>query len=464
MAKTNHFQNGKIRVFLYFTLVLVICVLPAETSAADMAEKNFQNVLRDSLADLWAGKKFSPELLSRQKTLKSMLSSGVINKAELEGMMYATISSILNRHQTTRYTLKAIPERFNALFAPHLDWKEMRPIIWRVLSSAAGGKDPFRIKIGTLAPPGTPWLNLPEDTVIADIERLSGGKILIQIYGSGVMGEDPDALEKMKSDQLDGCGCTALGVLHACPEASVLLLPGLFQNYEEVDYICEKFRKKLDTAFEKRGYMLAALIDTGFFNIFFKNYVSDLEGLRNQKMQNWFGALESAFYDELGLMAVPVKSPETVYALSSGVFDATLSPAAWMLGMQAYQYVKFYLKPPLSYSPAAVITSNDIKTRLQKHFGVSDVFAHNFQELLVSEFIALEPEWKRQIRDYEAKSLKAFETKCGMQALTFSPEDMAIIEQAGQAVERKLTGKVFSSELINDIKKALAEYRQARNP
>ncbi len=449
---------------LCFVLIMVIFCQARTAMATDIAKQKFQNILRDSLEDLWTGRSFGPELISRQKALKSMLSSGAIKKAELESMMEATILSILNRHKTSRYTLKALPEQFNTLFSPHLNWKEMRGIIWKELSSAADPDNPFKIKVGTLAPPGTPWLNLPEDTVIADIEALSGKKILIQIYGSGVMGEDPDVLEKMKTGQLDGCGCTALGVLGACPEASVLLLPGLFNNYEEVDFICEKFRKRLDEAFEKRGYLLAALIDTGFFNVFLKNYVSGLEGLKNQKIQTWFGILETTFYDELGLKAVHVKSPETVSALSSGKFDATLSPAAWMLGMQAYQYVGFYLKPPLSYSPAAVITSTDIKDRLQKHLGVTDVFAQNFQEMLVSEFITLEPEWKRQIRLYEAKSLKAFETKCGMQALTFSSEDMALIKKAERAVQQKLTGKVFSAELIGDIQQTLTDYRKTHNP
>ena len=132
--------------------------------------------------------------------------------------------------------------------------------------------------------------------------------------------------------------------------------------------------------------------------------------------------------------------------------------------MQAYQYVHFYLTPPLLYSPAAVITSADLKTRMQAHMGASDNFAHNLQEILVAEFNSLEQEWKRQIRAYEAKSLKAFETKCGMQALTFSPEDMAIIEKAGRAVEQKLAGKVFSKDLLNDIHKALSDYRKGKNP
>ena len=450
--------------FLCLILMLVLCCQPLIAPAGENERQKIMTILQDSLSDLWAGRQFSPDLSRRQQAMKNMLAAETIDKAELNGMLENMLVPLLNREKTSRYVLRTMPERFDNLLSPYLSWSDMRQIIWRNLSSAIDKDNPFKITVGTLAPPGTPWLSVPENSVIRDIKHLSEGRIQIQIYGSGVMGEDPDVLKKMGDDQLDGCGCTALGVLAACPEASVLLLPGLFRNYEEVDYICEKFRKRLDKAFEQRGYILAALIDTGFFNFFLKNYVADLAGLRNQKVQTWFGTLETAFYEELGITPVPVKSPETISALSSGRFDATLSPAAWMLGMQAYQYVHFYLTPPLLYSPAAVITSSDLKTRMQEAMGVSDNFAQNLQEILVAEFNALEPEWKRQIRIYEAKSLKAFETKCGMQALTFSPEDMAVIEKAGQAVEKKLAGKVFSRDLLNDIHKALSDYRKAGTP
>jgi hypothetical protein len=82
--------------------------------------------------------------------------------------------------------------------------------------------------------------------------------------------------------------------------------------------------------------------------------------------------------------------------------------------------------------------------------------------MLVAEFNALEPEWKKQIRAYEEKSLKAFESKCGMKAMTFSPDDMKAIEKASQAVLASQSGKTFSAELMADIQKELEAYRANR--
>ena len=449
----------RVRPLALFCLVMAVIAggLPVTAAAAPTRRTEVQNILQESLEDLWTGQAFSPDLVQRQLTLKNMMANGEVNKTELAGMMEALFSDLMDHHKTTRYIVKNFPDRMNALFSPAMDWSVVKEIIWRAASSPIG--DSVLIRVGTMAPPGTPWLSVPEDMAFPEIERMSNGKIMTKIYGGGVMGEDTDVLKKMDERQLECCGCTALGVLAACPEASALLLPGLFKNYEEVDYIFEKFRQRLDKGFEDQGDILLALIDTGFFYMFSRNKTNGLDDIRKQKVITWFGTIERTLYDELGIDPVPVAVPDTVSALASGQADINVAPAAWMLGMQAYQYSNYYFKPPLVYSPAAVIVSGHIKDKIIENSGKSETFAHNLLEIMVYEWSTIEPEWKRQIRLYEEKSLKAFETKCGMKAVTFSAEDQQALEKANRGVQQKLAGKIFPKDLIEDMQKALAQYR-----
>ena len=453
--KTLRLFNILLLVFFF----LIAAGQPVTVKAADNSGNNAQGIVQSSLEAIWSGRDFSPELEARQKVLKTMLQNGSVKKGDLETMVEATLLSLMDRQKTSRYILNKMPERIEAVFSPLMDWTAFKAIMWRAVSSPANDNDPIIIKIGTLAPPGTPWLIVPETKTIPEIERLAGGKIKLKIYGGGVMGEDADILRKMDVGQLDGCGCTAVGVLTASPDASALLMPTLFNNYDEVDYIFKKFRKRLDEGFEKKGYILGALIDTGFFYIFSKNKITSLADIRKQKPYTWFGVVETTLFDELGINAVPVAVPEAISALSTGLADTATGPAAWFLGMQAYQYVNYILKPPLFYSPAAIIVSTQTKNRIQSQLGVSDTFALNVQEILVSQFNSIEPEWRQQVRSYEAKCLEAFETKCGMKVMTFSDEDMKVIREASKAVQKKLAGKIFPEDLIDDIQKALAEYR-----
>lgn len=454
-VKRFHSLKGLLLIFF----LLIVTGSPAIVTAADSAGQTAPAIVKGCLEAFWTGRDSSPELEMRQKTLRSLIESGGIRKAELETVIEETLLPLMDRQKTSRYILNTLPERIEALLSPAVGWDDFKGILWRVASSPVEKDNPILIKIGTLAPPGTPWLIVPETKAIPEIERLTGGKVKLKIYGGGVMGEDADILRKMDVGQLDGCGCTAVGVLTASPDASALLMPALFNNYDEVDYILKKFRNRLDEGFEKKGYILGALIDTGFFYIFSKNKVTSLADIRKQKPYTWFGIVETTLFDELGINAIPVAVPEAVSALSTGLADTATGPAAWFLGMQAYQYVNYIIKPPLFYSPAAIVVSTQTKDRIKAQTKVSDVFAFNVQEILVSQFNSLEPEWRQQVRSYESKCLEAFETKCGMKVMTFSDEDMKVIKEASKAVQKKLAGKIFPEDLIDDIQKALAEYR-----
>ncbi len=419
-------------------------------------------LINESIKNLLTGESFSPELERKQLVVRKMFEAGLISKAECITMVEDSMIPILDHYKTSRYILKDIPERVEALLAPYMTWEEVEEVAWRKGSSLIKDGDQMVLTIGTLAPPGTPWINIPEKVLIPRIARLSNNKVVVKVYGGGVMGEDTDILRKMDIGQLSGCGCTALGILAASPEISALLLPGLFRNYDEVDYILEKFRKRIDSSFEKRGYILGALIDTGFFYLFTKYRASSLADLKKQKLLTWFGEMETTFYKELGIDATPVAVPETISALSMELANANMAPAAWMLGIQAYQYQNYFFTPPMVYSPGAIIVSVATKEKLRKQFGVSETLAYNVQEMLIYEVSLLEPRWKKEVRDFEAKSLKAFQVKCGMKAVPLSAEDQKTLEQAASRVNDKLADRVYSRAFMDDIRKALAEYRSGR--
>ncbi len=445
--------------FLFILLLTFITGQALTVTAASVSDQKAQRLIKDNLTVLWAGQDDGPEAARQQQALKTLLNTGELQKSKLESMVEAALLSLMDQHKTSRYLLNEMPERINALFSPVMEWPDFKKILWRVGSSPVEKDNPILIKVGTLAPPGTPWLLIPETVAIPELDRLTGGKVKLKIYGGGVMGEDADILRKMDVGQLDGCGCTAVGVLTASPDASALLMPALFDNYDEVDYILKKFRKRLDEGFEKKGYILGALIDTGFFYFFSKYKVTGLADLRKQKPYTWFGVVETTLFDELKINAIPVAVPEAISALSTGLADTATGPAAWFLGMQAYQYVNYIIKPPLFYSPAAIVVSTQTKDKIQAQTGASDNFAFNVQEIIVSLFNSLEPEWRQQVRSYEAKCIKAFESKCGMTPVIFSAEDMKVIKEASKKVQKKLAGRIFPKELIEDIQASLAEYR-----
>ena len=159
------------------------------------------------------------------------------------------------------------------------------------------------------------------------------------------------------------------------------------------------------------------------------------------------------------MLRTPVAVPDIVTALNTGAAETNIAPAAWMLGMQAYQYANYYFTPPLLYSPGAIVVSVATKEKLRRQFGVSETLAYNIQEMLIYEVSQLETRWKKEVREFDEKSLKAFQVKCGMKAVPLSAEDQKTIQQAAARVYEKLADKAYPRSLLVDIQKALAEYR-----
>ncbi|ABW68971.1 TRAP transporter substrate-binding protein DctP [Desulfosudis oleivorans] len=453
------FKSVRLWIWSCFAAMFFFAVTPAQVSATDAAQQEVRDTVVASMEAVWTGKAFAPDLAQKQQKMRSMLDKGLLTKAELESIVEQTIPILMNRHITSRYYLQEISGRIDGLFGSHLTWEEIKKRVWKEMASIVKDGDQMVFKVGTLAPKGTPWLNVPEKMLIPRMEELSDGKITLKLYGGGIMGEDYDILRKIDIGQLDVCGATTLGMLAASPETAVFMLPGLFNNYEEIDYIYKKFRKRIDAGFEERGYILAALIDTGHFHIYSKNRIDSLADLRKQKVISCWGTVESTIYNELGINPIPVVVPEVMSALSTGLADTTLAPAAWMLGMQAYQYAGYYITPPLLFSPAVVILGVRAVERIQRHFEASDTFTRNVQELLVFEVGLFEGAWRDQIRTYDERALNAFKTKTGMKAVTLSAADQAAIAQAGLRVRKKLAGTIFSEDLMNDVLGALEEFR-----
>ncbi|MFP4446512.1 MAG: hypothetical protein ACLFPD_09755 [Desulfosudaceae bacterium] len=131
----------------------------------------------------------------------------------------------------------------------------------------------------------------------------------------------------------------------------------------------------------------------------------------------------------------------------------------WMLGMPAHQYTNYYVKRPWLSSPAVVMVSTETKDRLRRQAGISKIFAQNIQELIIFERGRLENAWRESPRIYEQKSLEAFEKKAGMKPVTLSAAEQKYFQQAAAAAWKKLAGTVCPRKIMNDILRALQDYR-----
>jgi len=119
----------------------------------------------------------------------------------------------------------------------------------------------FYWKFGTMAPDGVGYSNQINTYVMPLVTSVSRGDVKVKVYWGGAMGDDQDIMRKMRFGYLNGAGLSGQGVTFLCPETSVLSLPFLFNDYEEVDVIVKQMGSRFESYMEKSGVFLFSWLD-----------------------------------------------------------------------------------------------------------------------------------------------------------------------------------------------------------
>lgn len=194
---------------------------------------------------------------------------------------------------------------------------------------AAATEGPFVLKLGTLAPKGSPWYRFIRE-MADEWESASGGAIEVRIYPGGSIGDERDMVRKMAIGQLHGASLTGEGLSAIVPELLVFQLPMLMRNDGELGYVRRQLAPELESLFADAGYHVLNWGDAGWVRFFTRTPAVDPDDLRSMKLFVWAGdpptyqAYRKAGYDPV---ALPITELHT--ALKSGMVDAfSVTPVA----------------------------------------------------------------------------------------------------------------------------------------
>ncbi|HEX5063832.1 MAG TPA: TRAP transporter substrate-binding protein DctP, partial [Kofleriaceae bacterium] len=128
------------------------------------------------------------------------------------------------------------------------------------------------IRLATLAPSGSPWMEVLNKAQ-GEIKTKTGGRVTLKYFDGAQMGDERDFVRKIKLGQLDGASVTSIGLAMIDESIRVLELPMMFQSAEEVDYVADKMWPYFQKKFEKKGFKLNDRGDVGWAYFISKNKV-----------------------------------------------------------------------------------------------------------------------------------------------------------------------------------------------
>ena len=238
-------------------------------------------------------------------------------------------------------------------------------LIFFIFSNAYAEKT-YTLKFATLIPPDTAWVNSIQKWS-DELKAKSNNRLQLKIYPGGVMGDEPDVLRKIRSQQLHGAFFTGYGIGRIYPPARVLEMPFLFENTDESDYVRQKIMPSIEDGFREKGYELVGWPEVGFLHFFSKNPINSLDDLRTSRIWLWQGdPMGEAFAAAADISPVPLSIMDVYTQLSAqhGSINTVYNSPFGALAMQWHTKLQYATNVPMTNAIGGLVISHKFFNKL----------------------------------------------------------------------------------------------------
>ena len=308
--------------------------------------------------------------------------------------------------------------------------------------------DNVELRIATLAPSGSPWMEVL-DKAAGEIKEKTSSRVSLKYFEGGQQGDEKDYVRKIKLGQLDGAAVTSIGLAMIDESIRVLELPMMFETAEEMDYVADKMWPYFQKKFEKKGFKLNDRGEVGWIYFLSKVKVESLADLKGQKLWMWGDdQLVGAMFKKLSLNGVPLGVPEVDAGLTSGKINACYGSPVAAVALQWYSKVKFMTSMPMSFAIGATVVSLDALKKLsaEDQNTVEEIGKANAKKL-------------RKVIRKNNEDAKQTMTRKG---ITVVQTPVAMVDEFTKNAQeswKELAGKIYSKDELDMVLKYRDEYR-----
>ncbi len=197
------------------------------------------------------------------------------------------------------------------------------------------------IKMATLVPTNSSWFLVLKE--VADKwNKLSNGRVRVILYGGGTKGDDPEVVQAIRLGELQGAVLTSVGIAQIDPSVYALSIPMAYDSYEEVYYVLDKMKPRLESSIESKGFVVLNWADAGWLRFFTTSPVTTPDDLKKLTLFQWAGDAKSLeIWKTAGFKVRPAAVSDLPMGLSTGLFQAcALSPQVAQIG-RYYERAKY---------------------------------------------------------------------------------------------------------------------------
>lgn len=309
----------------------------------------------------------------------------------------------------------------------------------------------IRLKIGSLAPEGTPWYDMLR-AIDKEFRSISGGTVQLKIYAGGVLGNETQMVKKMRIGQIQGAMLTSTGINDFDPAPLSLQIPGVINSWEELDFIMDKMKPVLNERIAAKGFQPLGWGEAGWARFFSKSPVNTPADLKALKTYAWEGDPKMVeLLKNIGLQPVVIASTDMLPSLQTGLIDTVPTTALAALSYQWFGLAKYMVDYRWSPMIGGLLVDQKAWRKIPAEFHAPMIAAAEGKTR----------EFANKIRDLDRQAIEVMQ-KNGLQVQT--PADKAAWDQFAASTHPLLRGNNFPADIFDQVMDLHKAYLAQKTP
>jgi TRAP-type C4-dicarboxylate transport system substrate-binding protein len=280
----------------------------------------------------------------------------------------------------------------------------------------------------------------------------SGGSVALTIYPDGTMGGEAEVVRRMRVGQLQAAMLTVQGLSEIDKSVSALQsMPMVFRSLDEVEFVREKLRSRIEKNFRDKGFVLLFWGDAGWVRFFAKEPVVRPADLKRMKLFSWAGDDDQVeIMKSAGLHPVSLETTDILTSLQTGLINAVPTIPLMALAGQFYGPSPYMLE--LNWAP--LVGGTVITTKAWEA-----IPAAKRNDLLKAAADAGGQVTVRA-RKESNESVEAM-AKRGLKIQRVSPELDAEWRKFAEEFYPKIRGTMVPADVFDEVLRLLKEFRSS---
>lgn len=203
---------------------------------------------------------------------------------------------------------------------------------------AGEGEQRYAWPLGTASPEDT-VTQIYAEKFVGEVDRLSGGKMKIQVYPNSTLGGDRELLESCRAGDIPFVIQNTAPQVPFMQDLAVFDMPCLFDTIEEVREKVDdgEFYGLVQQVYREHGYRLLGYADQGFRVMSTNRSIGAFGDFKGQKIRTMENSYHMDFWKALAAAPTPMTFSEVYIGLQQGTIDAQENPYEVIVSNRLYE-------------------------------------------------------------------------------------------------------------------------------